>query len=313
MHNSSEDNRNVKDVDNIKNKNRFKEKTKPLQEIDSPTKGEKNKVRRPFFVNKDKINLTELANTILFISVFIGIWQLVYIIGIWPKISLPSPLMVAEAFYDLFQNNTLLTSIGMTMYRLAVGFIISIAIGVAVGLAMVKFAGFGKTMGSFAVGLQSFPSIAWVPFAILLIGLNDSGILFVVIMSSIFSVMMSTYSGIRNIPTIYIRAAKNMGAKGLHLFRHLMIPAATPALITGIKQAWSFAWHALIGAEILMAASIGIGHILLIGREFQSMSQIIASMITIFALGMIFDRVIFMKIEDKVRERWGLKQEQDNV
>ena len=313
MHNSSEDNRNVKDVDNIKNKNRFKEKTKPLQEIDSPTIGEKNKVRRSFFVNKDKINLTELANTVLFISVFIGIWQLVYIIGIWSKISLPSPLMVAEAFYDLFQNNTLLTSIGMTMYRLAVGFIISIAIGMAVGLAMVKFAGFGKTMGSFAVGLQSFPSIAWVPFAILLIGLNDLGILFVVIMSSIFSVMMSTYSGIRNIPTIYIRAAKNMGAKGLHLFRHLMIPAATPALITGIKQAWSFAWHALIGAEILMAASIGIGHILLIGREFQSMSQIIASMITIFALGMIFDRVIFMKIEDKVRERWGLKQEQDNI
>ncbi len=312
MHNSSEDNRNVKDADNIKNKNRFKKKTKPLQEIDSPATGEKNRIRHSFFVNKYKINLTELANTILFISVFIGIWQLVYIIGIWPKISLPSPLMVAEAFYDLFQNNTLLTGIGMTMYRLAIGFIISIAIGMAVGLAMVKFAGFGKTMGSFAVGLQSFPSIAWVPFAILLIGLNDLGILFVVIMSSIFSVMMSTYSGIRNIPTIYIRAAKNMGAKGLHLFRHLMIPAATPALITGIKQAWSFAWHALIGAEILMAASIGIGHILLIGREFQSMSQIIASMITIFALGMIFDRVIFMKIEDKVRERWGLKQEQDN-
>ena len=313
MHNSSEDNRNAKNVDNIKNKNRFKERIKPLQETESPSMGEKNKERRSVFVNKYKINLTELANTILFISVFIGIWQLVYIMGIWPKISLPSPLMVAEAFYELFQNNTLLTSIGMTMYRLAIGFIISIAIGMAVGLAMVKFAGFGKTMGSFAVGLQSFPSIAWVPFAILLIGLNDLGILFVVIMSSIFSVMMSTYSGIRNIPTIYIRAAKNMGAKGLHLFRHLMIPAATPALITGIKQAWSFAWHALIGAEILMAASIGIGHILLIGREFQSMSQIIASMITIFALGMIFDRVIFMKIEDKVRERWGLKQEPDNM
>jgi NitT/TauT family transport system permease protein len=313
VHNSSEDNRNVKDVDNIKNKNRFKERLKPLEETESPSIKEKNKERRSVFVNKHKINLTELANTVLFISVFIGIWQLVYIMGIWPKISLPSPFMVAEAFYELFQNNTLLTSIGMTMYRLAIGFIISIAIGMAVGLAMVKFAGFGKTMGSFAVGLQSFPSIAWVPFAILLIGLNDLGILFVVIMSSIFSVMMSTYSGIRNIPTIYIRAAKNMGAKGLHLFRHLMIPAATPALIAGIKQAWSFAWHALIGAEILMAASIGIGHILLIGREFQSMSQIIASMITIFALGMIFDRVIFMKIEDKVRERWGLKQEQDNI
>ena len=105
----------------------------------------------------------------------------------------------------------------------------------AVGLAMVKFPGFGKTMGSFAIGLQSFPSIAWVPFAILLIGLNDFGILFVVVLSSVFSVMISTYSGIRNIPIIYIRAAKNMGAKGFHLFRYLMIPAATPALIGGIK------------------------------------------------------------------------------
>ena len=90
-----------------------------------------------------------------------------------------------------------------------------------------------------------------------------------------------------------------------------MIPAATPALIIGIKQAWSFAWHALIGAEILMAAAVGIGHILLVGREFQLMDQIIASMITIFALGMLFDKVIFAKLEERVREKWGLRQEQD--
>ena len=199
----------------------------------------------------------------------------------------------------------------MTLYRLLIGFAASIGIGVCVGLAMVRFRGFGKTMSSFAVGLQSFPSVAWVPFAILLIGLNDIGILFVVIMSSVFSVMMSAYSGIRNIPPIYLKAARNMGAKGFSLFRYLMIPAATPALIIGIKQAWSFAWHAFVGAEILMAAAVGIGHILLVGREFQLMAQIIASMITIFALGMIFDKVIFAKLEDKVREKWGLRQEQD--
>ncbi len=150
---------------------------------------------------------------------FIGIWQLIYLLGIWPKVSLPSPLMVGESFYELLQNNMLITSIAMTLYRLTIGFFISIALGVAIGLAMVKFTGFGKTMGSFAIGLQSFPSVAWVPFAILLIGLNDFGILFVVIMSSVFSVMMSTYSGMRNIPTIYIRAARNMGAKGIHLFQ----------------------------------------------------------------------------------------------
>jgi len=120
--------------------------------------------------------------------------------------------------------------------------------------------------------------------------------------------MISTYSGINNIPPIYIRAARNMGARGLSLFRYVMIPAATPSLIVGIKQAWSFAWHALIGAEILIAASVGLGHILLVGREFQLMDQIIASMITIFAIGLLFDRLVFSKLEDKVRDRWGLKQ-----
>jgi len=260
---------------------------------------------------KKKIKFDEFANTVLFIAVFIGLWQVAYLSGIWPKVSLPSPIMVVESFYELILDNTLFVSIGITLYRLLIGFAASIGIGVCVGLAMVRFTGFGKTMSSFAVGLQSFPSVAWVPFAILLIGLNDIGMLFVVIMSSVFSVMMSAYSGIRNIPPIYLKAARNMGAKGFSLFRYLMIPAATPALIIGIKQAWSFAWHALVGAEILMAASVGIGHILLIGREFQLMDQIIASMITIFALGMIFDKVIFAKLDDKVREKWGLRQEHD--
>jgi NitT/TauT family transport system permease protein len=256
-----------------------------------------------------KIDLEDLANVTLFIAAFIGIWQLVFLLGIWPEVSMPSPAMVAGSFIDLIKDLTLVTSIGITMYRLVIGFSLSISIGVSIGLAMVKFPGFGKTMSSFAVGLQSFPSVAWVPFAILLIGLNDAGILFVVIMSSVFSVMMSTYGGIRNISPIYIRAAKNMGAVGFSLFRYVMIPAATPSLIVGIKQAWSFAWHALIGAEILIAASIGLGHVLLVGREFQLMPQIIAAMITIFAIGLVFDRILFSKLEERVREKWGLNQE----
>ena len=255
-----------------------------------------------------KIDLDDLSNITLFIALFIGIWQLVFMLGIWPRVSMPSPAMVAESFASLLQDFTLVTSIGMTMYRLGIGFTISITIGIAIGLAMVKFSGFGKTMSSFAVGLQSFPSIAWVPFAILLIGLNDFAIFFVVIMSSVFSVMMSTYSGIRNIPPLYIQASRNMGARGFSLFRYVMIPAATPSLLVGIKQAWSFAWHALIGAEILIAASVGLGHILLVGREFQLMDQIIASMISIFAIGLLFDRIMFSKLEDKVRDRWGLNQ-----
>ena len=255
-----------------------------------------------------RIDLDDIGHIILFLAALTGIWQLIFSLGIFPKISLPSPAMVAQSFAVLFANATLITSIGMTMWRLVISFSISIFLGVGVGLLMVRFRSFGKTMSSFAVGLQSFPSIAWVPFAILLIGLNDFGIFFVAIMSSIFSVMTSTYSGIGNIPTIYLRAAENMGANGLSLFRFVMIPAATPSLIVGIRQAWSFAWHALIGAEILIAASVGLGHILLVGREFQLMDQIIASMIIIFAIGFVVDRVVFNKLEDKVRSRWGLNQ-----
>jgi NitT/TauT family transport system permease protein len=166
---------------------------------------------------KKRISLHDLANVTLFIAAFIGIWQLVYVLGIWPEVSLPSPIRVGESFVDLFKDFTIFTAIGMTMYRLIIGFGISIAIGVTIGLIMVKFPSFGKTMSSFALGLQSFPSVAWVPFAILLIGLNDAGILFVVIMSSVFSVIISTYSGIQNIPPLYVRAAKNMGAKGISL------------------------------------------------------------------------------------------------
>ena len=243
-----------------------------------------------------------------FLVVFIGIWEVVFLLGVFPIVSLPSPLMVAQSLVDLIAEGTLIYSTAVTLLRLFVGFSTSIIIGVGVGLAMVKFPQFGKTMNSFAVGLQSFPSIAWVPFAILLIGLSDSGILFVVIMSSVFSIMISTYSGIRNIPPIYIRSARNMGAKGISLFRHVMLPAATPSLIVGIRQGWSFAWHALVGAEMLITTLVGLGYILSVGREFSNMPQIIAAMIVIFTIGWIFDRLVFSKVDEKVRDRWGLNQ-----
>jgi NitT/TauT family transport system permease protein len=258
-----------------------------------------------------KIDLKDLASTAAFLVAFLAIWEVIFLLGVFPVVSLPSPLMVGQSLLDLIQEGTLGYSIAVTMLRLFVGFLTAIMIGVGVGLVMVKFTYFGKTMNSFAVGLQSFPSIAWVPFAILLIGLNDSGILFVVIMSSVFSIMISTYSGVRNIPPIYLRSATNMGAKGISLFRHVMLPAATPSLIIGIRQGWSFAWHALVGAEMLITTLVGLGYILAVGREFSNMSQIIAAMIVIFTIGLVFDRVVFTKIEEKVRDRWGLNQQSE--
>lgn len=255
-----------------------------------------------------RIDTTDVANVALFLAVFVGLWQLVTVLELWPKTLFPSPAQVAISIGELIANNSLVIGIGTTLWRLAAGFAISIAVGGMVGLAMVKFQGFGKTMSSFAVGLLTFPSIAWVPFAILLIGFNNFGILFVVVMASVFSVMISTYSAIRNVPPIYVRAAKNMGARGFALFRHVMIPAATPSLIMGLRQAWSFAWHALIGAEMLITTLYGLGHLLSVGREFNDMGQLIAIMITIFAIGLLFDKIIFLRLEEKIRSRWGLNQ-----
>lgn len=256
--------------------------------------------------------MSDAANTALFLAAFVGMWQLVFMLGIWPKTLLPSPAIVLTSIANLISDLSLPTGIGVTMLRLAAGFVISIGIGVGVGLAMVKFRGFGKTMSSFAVGLLTFPSIAWVPFAILLIGFNDFGIMFVVVMASVFSVMITTYSSIRNIPPLYLRAANNMGAKGFAMFRYVMIPAATPSLILGLRQAWSFAWHALIGAEMLITTLYGLGHVLSYARDFNRMEEIIATMVIIFVIGLVFDRVIFRKIEERVRARWGLDQHADS-
>lgn len=264
--------------------------------------------KKKYNLSKNIIN-KDILSLIVFIVAFLALWQLVYMLEIWPKVSLPSPFAVGQTIVDLLLDFTLVKGTAISLWRLFLGFLMSISIGLIVGLIMVKFLHFGKTMSSFALGLQSFPSIAWIPFAILLIGFNDYGILFVVVMSSVFSVMLSTYSGIQNISPIYIKAAKNMGAKGFSLFRYVLIPAATPSLIIGMRQAWSFAWHALIGAEMLITTLVGLGHILSVGREFSNMSQIIATMLVIFAIGLVFDRFVFSKIEEKVRDRWGLNQQ----
>lgn len=255
-----------------------------------------------------KIDLDYISNAILFLAAFVGIWNLVFLLGIWPSYSLPSPSMVFTSFSKIILNFTLFENVGVTLGRLVIGFLISIGLGVALGFVMIKFKAFGKVMSSFSAGLLSFPSIAWVPFSILLIGFNDAGILFVVIMSSVFSITISTYSSIRNIPPIYVDAAKNMGAKGTSLFLYLTLPAATPSLIIGVRQGWSFAWHAIVGAEILMSV-IGLGHILSVGREFQDMGLVIASMITIFTIGLLVDRLLLFKLEERIRSRWGLSSD----
>ena len=260
---------------------------------------------RPSRTPGRRAQLTDIRDMAIAVVVFLVAWQVVFSLKVYPSFLFPSPVMTLDRLIVLAQSGTLSLALFTTGYRLLAGFGIAIILGVTLGLAMVTFKRFGRVMSSFGLGLQSFPSIAWVPFAILIIGLTDWGILFVMVMSSVFSVMLSTYAGLRNIPPIYLKAAKNMGAGRFSLLKNVMLPASLPSLMSGLRQAWSFSWHALIGAEILMT-TIGLGAILYLGSEFARMDEIIAAMIAIFAIGLVVDRLIFVRIEKRVRARWGL-------
>jgi len=252
-------------------------------------------------------SLTTVLDIVIALVVFVAGWQVVFWLKFWPPYLFPSPSSTWAEFVVLAKIGTLQSAVADTLERIAVDFGFTLVLGLGVGVLMVYFKRFGRLMDSFSLGLQSFPSLAWVPFAIIIIGLDNTAILFVVVLSSVFSIMMSTYSGLRNIPSIYIRAAKNMGSGNLALFGSVMMPAAMPSLIAGVRQAWSFAGHALIGAEMLMGA-IGLGGILYDGSQFLKMNEVIVSMMVIFAIGLAADRLLFYRLEESVRNKWGLNR-----
>lgn len=195
----------------------------------------------------------------------------------------------------------------MTLRRLLIGYGISVVFGVLIGLVIGKVRVLDETLGGFFVGIQTLPSICWLPLAILWFGLSENAMLFVVIMGSLLSVAIATDTGVKNIQPLYLRAGRNMGARGKEMFLEVILPAAMPSILGGLKQGWSFAWRALMGAEIVFA-TLGLGHLLNVGRELNDMSQVIAVMIVIIFIGILMDMVIFGNWEKKVRRLWGLEQ-----
>ena len=192
------------------------------------------------------------------------------------------------------------------MSRLIVGLAIAISGGIVLGIFMARVEVVNQTIGSLVLGLQSIPSIAWVPLAILWFGLNDGGIIFVIVIGAIFAVTINTYTGVKNIDPNYIAAARNMGAKGSQLIIHVLIPAAFPYMISGFRQGWAFAWRGLIGAELLFSF-LGLGFLLNVGRQLTDVSQVIAIMIVIMGIGILVDGFVYKRLENKVMSKWGLR------
>lgn len=253
---------------------------------------------------------TGVLKKILFYLALIAIWALIYEVGVnglqlWKVYAFPSPLGVALKLWQLVADGSLLIATLATLRRVALGYLISVAIGATLGLVTVRFKELGKQLSSFVLGLQTLPSICWLPFAILWFGLGESAILFVIAVGSAFAIAIAVQDSIHNINPLYLRAARTMGAKGLRYYREVVFPASLPTLISGLKQGWSFAWRALMAGEILSATQ-GLGVILTQGREFSDINQVMAMMIVIVLLGLLIDKLVFGRAEKSIRRRWGL-------
>lgn len=240
----------------------------------------------------------------------IAIWALVYRLGvdsleIWKSYAFPSPSSVYGSFSRLLEDNTMLVSILTSLRRLLIGFGISMGIGLLLGILLSKYKFLEDTMTPLVLGLQTLPSVCWIPFAMLWFGIGEATIIFVTAMGATFAIAIATESAIKSIQPLYIKAAKTMGASGVSLFMKVIIPASLPNIISGIKQGWAFAWRSLIAGEMI-ASTTGLGHTLMLGRELQDIGQVVAVMLVIIAIGLLLDKILFSQLEKKVRTKWGL-------
>lgn len=224
---------------------------------------------------------------------------------LWKAYVFPSPVDVVKTLYGLVNDQTILIAIFASAKRIVLGYAISVVLGLIVGLTIVKFKWLDENASPLILGLQTLPSICWLPFAILWYGLNESAIMFVIAIGSTFAVAIALEAGIKNINPIYIRAARTMGANGFKIYWNVILPASLPAIVSGLKQGWSFAWRALMAGE-MMSATKGLGQVLMVGRDLADISQVMAVMIVIIVLGVVVDKLIFGQIEQNIRQRWGL-------
>src|SRR5437764_14881686 len=191
------------------------------------------------------------------------------------------------------------------MKRMLFGYALSFVLGMILGLGVGSSKFLEETMGGLLVSLQSLPSICWLPLAVLWFGLTEKAILFVVIMGSVLSVTIAMETGRQQMPKIYSMAGRNLGARGLKLFLYVLLPASLPYLVSGLKQGWAFAWRSLISGEMIFV-SLGLGQLLMMGRDLNDMSKVIAVMALIVVIGYIVDGLVFRLVERRLQQKWGL-------
>ncbi|MFL6530155.1 MAG: ABC transporter permease [Chthoniobacterales bacterium] len=247
---------------------------------------------------------------VAFFAALILLWYLIYRARIWSPVLLPSPLQVAAYLKHSAEDGTLWHGIAITMRRLLLGYAVGLLGGLPLGLLTARWRILHDTIGTLALGLQTLPSVCWVPLALLWFGQTEAAMLFVVVMGTLWSVVIATDTGVRNVPPIFRRAALTMGSKRLHMWLKVILPASLPFIVSGMKQGWAFAWRSLMAAEIFVTilTGFGLGQLLHYGRELSAMDQVIGIMVVIVVIGLLADKIFFSPIERFLHRRWGLMQ-----
>lgn len=270
--------------------------------------GDQPQVRRP---PKRDSRLKRWGKVLVVIGVFYACWlvgwELLARSNLWPSYIFPHAIPVMQNIWENFVNGKYPEAIAASMRRLTIGYLAALGIGLGLGILMGRYQTAQLTVGSVALGLQALPSIAWLPLALIWFGLDESAIIFVIIMGVVFSFAMATSTGIRSIPPQLERAARNLGARGDSLLSDLILPASLPQIVSGMKQGWSFAWRSLIAAEMVYS-TIGLGHMLWVGREFNDLTMVLAVMVVIVLVGLAADQLVFERLERAVHARWGVSR-----
>ncbi|HEX7288920.1 MAG TPA: ABC transporter permease [Candidatus Angelobacter sp.] len=234
----------------------------------------------------------------------LGLWEAAFLLKLWPPHLFPAPTTVFESLRSGFVDRGFWTATSASLNRVVMGYAIACAIGVPLGFWTAYSRLASDTLGRLFVGLQSLPSLCWLPLAVLWCGLTERAILFVIVIGSLLSIAIAVESGLRRIPGIYRMAGENLGARGLRLAIHVLLPASMPHLVAGLKQGWAFAWRGLISGEMILV-TLGLGRLLVLGRDRNDISQIFAVMLLITAIGYSVDALCFRALERSLHKRWG--------
>ena len=234
------------------------------------------------------------------------VWELIHLSG-WKKFVLPGPGVTLSNLWGQLQTGLLWHAIGDTLERAVIGYALALVIGTVVGLLVARIPPLRAAVGSLITGLQTLPSAAWIPFAIILFGLNTSAIMFIIVMAAAPAIANALIAGVDYTPPLLLKAGKVMGLRGLSLTRYLILPAALPTFVAGMKQAWAFTWHGLLTAEllVLVAGEPSIGVLFQADQDQTDMPSTIAIMIVILFLGILVDAA-FGVANKAIRKRWGL-------